>query len=93
MGRTNMAQDEGMLFDFGRPDSADTFWMKNTPNPLSIAFISGDLYVVTLGEMAAFDSQTFHASSAPYQYAVEANAGFFTRNGVKVGDKVEIVKQ
>ncbi len=93
MGRTDMPQDEGMLFDFGRDDAGDTFWMKNTPTPLSIAFISADLHIITLDEMAAFDDQTFHASNGPYRYAVEANAGFFTRNGVKVGDRVQIVKQ
>ncbi len=93
MGVTNLPQDEGMMFDFGTNNSTASFWMKDTPLPLSIAFITGDQYIVGLDEMVAFDDKNFISSPSPYRYAVEANADFFTRYGVQVGDKVEIVKQ
>src|SRR5262245_20547799 len=38
MFRTNMAEQEGMLFVFSRPHRAG-FWMKNTLLPLSCAYI------------------------------------------------------
>ena len=42
MGRENIPEGTGMLFIFKR-DEKLSFWMKNTPTPLSIAFINLNL--------------------------------------------------
>src|SRR5215831_3699285 len=39
MFRTNMAENEGMLFDLAYPQRA-SFWMPNCPLPLSVAYIN-----------------------------------------------------
>jgi uncharacterized membrane protein (UPF0127 family) len=92
MGVTDLPQDEGMLFDFGTDNAGESFWMKDTPLPLSIAFITGAQSVVTTDEMIAFDDTDFISSPSPYRYAVEANANFFPRYGIVAGDKMEIIK-
>ena len=42
MGREHIPEGTGMLFIFKR-DEKLSFWMKNTPTPLSIAFINLNL--------------------------------------------------
>lgn len=86
MDRREMAPDHGMVFVWEYPVSA-SFWMKNTDLPLSIAFVSGDGVVVDLQEMAPLSLDT-HAPDTTYTRAVEANRGFFTDNGIRVGDAV-----
>ena len=41
MFRRSMAQDHGMLFDFGQPQPI-SMWMKNTYLPLDMLFIRAD---------------------------------------------------
>ena len=50
MNRTNLSDGEGMLFVFpgARPV---TFWMKNTPLPLSIAYISNSGRILETHDM------------------------------------------
>lgn len=93
MGVTNLPQDEGMLFDFGVTDAGESFWMKDTPIPLSIAFVTSGQVVVATDEMIAFDDKDFINSPSPYRYAIEANANFFPRYGIVAGDKMVIIKK
>ena len=90
--RTSLAPDAGMLFVFQPPaDPGDVaFWMKDTPLPLSIAFVDPSGAVVSLQEMDAH-SQNLHRAPKPFAYAVEANRGFFTSHGVAVGDKMTLL--
>ena len=51
MGRGSLPPDGGMVFRF--PETTDeTFWMKDTLIPLSIAFIADDRRVVDILDMA-----------------------------------------
>lgn len=86
MFRRELAPDRGMVFVWDSPVTGP-FYMKNTPLPLAIAFISGDGVVVDLQEMVP-QSLDLHYSAKPYTRAVEANQGFFTGNGVRIGDQV-----
>lgn len=88
MFRRELGKDEGMLFVFDAPEDA-SFWMKNTPLPLSIAFLDERRTVLNVDEMAPFDDKSFHKSKGKALYAVEANAGWFESHGVKPGDKAE----
>lgn len=91
MYRRYLGKNEGMLFIYDSPRRL-SFWMKNTRIPLSIAFLDGNGKIVQIEDMRPYDSAAFHPSSQPVQYALEMNRGWFERNGVGVGDVVEIPK-
>jgi uncharacterized membrane protein (UPF0127 family) len=78
--------DRGMLFYFGH-QARGSFWMKNTHVDLSIAFVAGDNRIVEIREMQA-ESLDFVTPAADYTYAIEAQPGWYERNGIAVGDEV-----
>jgi uncharacterized membrane protein (UPF0127 family) len=86
MWRREMAANEGMLFVFEQP-AQQCFWMRNTLIPLSIAFLRDDGTIVNVAEMKpqTIDS---HCSAAPVRYALEMNAGWFSRKGLRPGDRL-----
>ncbi len=86
MGVTRMAADSGMLFVFAY-DSYRQFYMKDTPIPLSIAFLDLNKKVVFLADMAPNDSIARYGglSSPQMRYALEMNQGWFASHGVTVG--------
>jgi uncharacterized membrane protein (UPF0127 family) len=89
MFRHEMDWDNGMLFVFD--DSAQRyFWMKNTLIPLSIAFIDEKGIILNILEMPPQTEQTF-PSYGPAKFALEMNAGWFTKNKLKAGDLVDRV--
>lgn len=88
MKRTELAEDAGMLFVFGR-EKALSFWMRDTLIPLSIAYIDAEGRIVDIEDMEPLDDQTKHPSAEPAKYALEVNQGLFGKRGVKVGDTVE----
>lgn len=81
-----MAANEGMVFAYAEP-SARFFWMKNTPLPLDIAFINAEQRIVKIAQMEP-NSTVLTPSGGPIVWVVEAHAGWFAQNGVKVGDGV-----
>jgi len=85
MFRTELAEDDGMLFAFPG-DVTSSFWMQNTPLPLSIAFIAADGRILDLQDMEPL-STDLHAPPAPYRYALEVNQGYFARHALAVGDR------
>lgn len=80
MGRTHLAADGGMLFVFERPDR-HCFWMRNTPLPLSIAFIDPTGRIVGLADMQP-NTDTVHCPLADIGYALEVRQGEFERRGI-----------
>lgn len=86
MGRTHLAADAGMLFVFehaGRP----CFWMRDTPLPLSVAFIDEAGRVVGLADMQP-RTETPHCPGSDIRYALEVRQGEFQRRGIPVGASV-----
>jgi uncharacterized membrane protein (UPF0127 family) len=86
MYRTDMPQQEGMLFVFSAP-SQQCFWMKNTLIPLTAAFVADDGTIVNLEDMQAQTTQS-HCSAKPVRYVLEVNQGWFAKKGMKAGDKL-----
>ncbi len=86
MFRRDLGANDGMLFVFEQP-SRQCFWMKNTPTPLSIAFIADDGTIVNLADMAPETEQS-HCSAKPVRYALEMNQGWFAQRGIKAGSKL-----
>ena len=86
MFRKDLASHEGMLFIFDEP-TPQCFWMRNTPTPLTIAFINDDGSIVNLADMQPFDESS-HCSAKPVRYVLEMNQGWFTKRGIKAGFKL-----
>jgi len=84
MFREKLGPDEGMLFIYEREEFL-SFWMKNTPLPLSIAFLDQNGRIVDIQDMEPFNLRT-HTSARPAKYALEMNRNWFQKNGMKVGD-------
>ena len=86
MHRRDLASHDGMLFVF---DEATTqcFWMKNTPTPLTIAFLADDGRIVNLADMKPFDEAS-HCSSKPVRFVLEMNQGWFAKRGISPGFKL-----
>lgn len=91
MGVASLPPNQGMAFVWDAPTEG-TFWMKDTLIPLSIAFVGQDGRVVTIRDMSPCEADpcTTYAATAPYTWAVEANAGWFERHGVEVGDEASL---
>jgi uncharacterized membrane protein (UPF0127 family) len=84
MGRTDLTDDSAMLFVF--PDETQqVFWMKDTPTPLSIAYISKSGEIKEILDMEPFSLDRVPSRHA-VKYALEVKQGAFTRRGVQVGD-------
>src|SRR5690606_38587676 len=69
MRRTALPADHGMLFVF-QESNAPCFWMKNTPLPLSIAFIGANGRIVNIADMQPHSTDT-HCAARPILYALE----------------------
>jgi uncharacterized membrane protein (UPF0127 family) len=86
MFRRDLATHEGMLFVFEQP-SQQCFWMRNTPTPLTIAFLNDDGSIVNLADMKPFDESS-HCSARPVRFVLEMNQGWFAKRGIKAGFKL-----
>jgi uncharacterized membrane protein (UPF0127 family) len=84
MGVTHLDANEGMLFVFANEETR-YFWMKDTPLPLSIAFLNENKTIVDIQDMQPFN-ETIIASAQPAMYALEMNQGFFSQHVIRVGD-------
>jgi uncharacterized membrane protein (UPF0127 family) len=84
MGRTGLGPRDGMIFVFERDDHL-TFWMKNTPTALSIAFLSSEGKVLEIEDMEPF-SEKIIRSRLSARYALEMRKGAFTDLGIHEGD-------
>ena len=91
MGVTQLAPNQGMAFLFDGP-SIESFWMKDTLIPLSVAFVDARGGIVTIREMepCRSDPCPTYDSGAPYVMAIEANRGWFEDNGVRIGDRATL---
>lgn len=86
MFRKDMGADNGMLFVFSDSEIR-AFWMKNTLIPLSIAYMNEKGMIENVLEMPPQTEQSF-MSAGSAQFALEMNAGWFTRHKIKPGDVV-----
>jgi uncharacterized membrane protein (UPF0127 family) len=91
MYRKTMGDNHGMLFDFKNKEYC-TFWMKNTYIPLDVAFLSDNGTVLQIESMSALNTKKY-SSKIPCRYALEVNYGWFKKNNVKVGTKINGIKE
>ena len=87
MFRYDLKDNEGMLFVFPAAQR-QSFWMKNTPLPLSIAFIDAKGKILNIRDMMPFTTDG-HPSQGEALYALEVNRGWFAQRGIKAGDRIQ----
>ena len=86
MERKNIPDGTGMLFVFEK-EQILSFWMKNTPHPLSIAYIDSRGKIRNIYDMTPF-SLTPIKSTSSVRYALEVPQGWFEKEKINVGDIV-----
>ncbi len=86
MMRNQMANNEGMIFDFGEP-AAVCMWMKNTLIPLSVAFIDANGQIVNIEDMQPQTLES-HCAKKAVRYALEMNRGWFKQKNIQAGFKI-----
>lgn len=87
MHRSALPAQRGMIFVF--PDVAThCMWMKNTPLPLSVAFLDQQGRILNIAEMQP-NTETSHCAAAPARYALEMNAGWFASKGLGPGLQIQ----
>ncbi len=87
MFRKHIPPGTGMLFLFP-DDRIARFWMKNTPSPLSIAYIDYRGVIRDILDMTPL-SEAEIVSSVNVRYALEVPQGWYVRNGIKPGDVIK----
>ena len=88
MFRQELADDAGMLFDFGQ-ERETAFWMQNTFIPLDMIFISAAGVVKTIHANARPMDTTSIPSGAPVRFVLEIPGGRAKEIGLAVGDRLE----
>lgn len=86
MFRESLGANEGMVFLFHAPAGV-CMWMKNTPLPLSVAFMDRDGRIINIENMKpqTLDS---HCAKQPAYYALEMQEGWFKQRNIKPGSVI-----
>jgi hypothetical protein len=88
-GRDGLDEDRGMVFVF--PTVArHSFWMRGVPFRLTIAFIRDDGTIAATRDLEPLSEATV-SSPEPIRLALEVPRGWFSRHGIKQGDRVTFV--
>jgi len=87
MYRESLGPNQGMLFVFPQLGS-QCMWMKNTPLPLSVAFIDEAGEVVSVSEMAPH-TENSHCAARPARFALEMSKGWFASKGIRAGARLQ----
>ncbi len=88
MNRKNIPDGTGMLFVF-EADQILSFWMKDTPHPLSIAYIDSRGIITDIFDMTPYSLSSIK-SSRSVRFALEVPQGWFKENGITKGDSVTL---
>ena len=88
MKRKRIPDGTGMLFVFAK-DEVLSFWMMNTPHPLSIAYIDSGGRIRDIYDMMPYSLAPVK-STVSVRYALEVPQGWFDRVNIKVGDTLAL---
>lgn len=85
MNRSDLADNEGMLFDFGVPREAN-MWMKNTVIPLDMLFMDAEGTILAIARDTEPQSTRIINPGFRVKGVLELNAGASERLGIEPGD-------
>jgi uncharacterized protein len=86
MHRRELPEDEGMLF-MCEERAVLKFWMKDTPLPLSIAFLEEDGTILKIADLQPHDLAS-QSSEQPVRFVLEVNQGWFDQRGIGPGMRI-----
>ena len=89
MHRRDLKPDDGMVFVFPSGEQRG-FYMRNTPTPLTIGYFDTDGILREKYDMHPFDETTVSSRSRQIQFCVEMQQGWYERNGVKTGARLDM---
>ena len=84
MFRTNVPEDEGMLF-VSPVSYRASYWMKNCTVPLSIAYIDADGVIQEIHDLQPQDTNSVESATNNIRFALEVSQGWFARHNVRTG--------
>ena len=87
MFRTALADNEGMIFDWGAPRES-AMWMRNTLISLDMVFIAADGRIHRVAERTVPLSLATVESRGPVRATLELAGGAAERLNLRVGDRV-----
>ncbi len=87
MFRESLADDQGMLFDFGDSQPV-AMWMRNTYIPLDMLFIRADGAIGRIVQDARPLSDTVLDSGEPVRAVLELRGGLTAKLGIEPGDRI-----
>jgi uncharacterized membrane protein (UPF0127 family) len=93
MYRTRVGERDGMIFVFPVPD-VHPFWMKNTLVPLDMIWMDeefGVLHIQPSAPPCKADPCPSYGPPRKAAYVLEVRAGTAAEQGLRVGDRLEIV--
>ena len=82
---------DGMLFHYSH-DAAESYWMRNTPMPLSIAYIDKDGHLVSTADMAPCEDRDdcpSYPAAGPYRFTIEVPQGRLPALGIVEGATIK----
>jgi uncharacterized membrane protein (UPF0127 family) len=85
--RRELPAHEGMLFICDRREVL-SFWMKDTPLPLSIAFLHEDGTVLKIADLEPHDLEG-ESSEHPVRFVLEVNQGWFEERELGPGARFD----
>lgn len=87
MHRKSLPPDQGMLFEFDRPE-VQAFWMKNVLIPLDIIYVGADGRIVSIAADARPLDETPLLSKGPALGVLEIDGGLAAKLAIQPGDQV-----
>ena len=87
MYREQLADNEGMLFTYSCAQRA-SFYMANTPSPLSCAYLDPHGFILEIHDLEPFSRLSVSSNSTSIQFILETRQGWFKDHGVSIGSSV-----
>lgn len=92
MGRTELAANRGMLFDFP-PGVVPSIWMRNMQMPLDLIYLDGDARITHLFQAVPpckASPCAVYRADRPLRFVIEVPAGTVNRLGLEVGQQANL---
>jgi hypothetical protein len=91
MFRTNIQETDAMLFNLRQPQQA-SFWMKNCPESISVAYITADGTIQEIHHLEQNNTNSVVAARKDIVFALETKEGWFGRHNIGVGTVIRTEK-